>query len=95
MHPSAGAQSEQLLARLVHDLRQPISNIGLSISYLGLVLEPGESRVREQVQLIQEQVDRASDMLTEVAVELGRMRSAQLSESEAAPTAVPEPAVAS
>jgi signal transduction histidine kinase len=48
------------LASLVHDLRQPLSNIALSASYIELLLGPDQARIREQISIIQQQVDRAS-----------------------------------
>ncbi len=64
--------AEDDLAVLVHELRQPLSSIALSASYLKLIMEPGQERVRQQVDCIQEQVDRLSDLLDRAATELRR-----------------------
>lgn len=58
--------SAESLARLAHDLRQPLSNIGLSASYLSILLEPGQDRAHDQIRTIQKQVERASRLLDEI-----------------------------
>jgi signal transduction histidine kinase len=63
------------MARLVHDLSQPLENIGLTASYLTTLVAAGPERVRDQVLAIQRQVDRASRILRDTAGELGRLRS--------------------
>ncbi|MGD0498242.1 MAG: histidine kinase dimerization/phospho-acceptor domain-containing protein [Bryobacteraceae bacterium] len=83
MNLSVILQSEDLLATLVHDLRQPVGNISLTASYLGLLLESGDARARDQVRVIQEQIERAARMLDEAAVELRRLRVTRESQSEA------------
>ncbi len=75
MPSSALTQSEDLMAKLVHDLTQPLGNIGLSASYLNLLVDAGPERVRDQVLAIQQQVERASRMLNDTASELRRLRS--------------------
>ncbi len=72
MDSLAVSPSEKALADLVHDLRQPISNIGLSASYLEMLLGAENERALEQVQNIQEQVERTACMLNEVAADLLR-----------------------
>ncbi|MBZ5581963.1 MAG: hypothetical protein LAQ30_07100 [Acidobacteriia bacterium] len=64
--------SEEDLAALVHDLRQPLSTIGLSASYLEMVLEDATEHAKEQVRSIQHQVDRLSAMLDQTAAQLRR-----------------------
>jgi signal transduction histidine kinase len=60
MNPNGNSHPGDPLASLVHDLRQPLSNIALTVSYIELLLEPGQTRVREQIGMIQQQVERAS-----------------------------------
>jgi signal transduction histidine kinase len=60
MNPNGSSHSGDSLASLVHDLRQPLSNIALSASYIDLLLEPQQTRIREQIGMIQQQVERAS-----------------------------------
>jgi signal transduction histidine kinase len=61
---------------LIHDLRQPLGNIGLCVSYLRLLLESGASveRVQEQLQAIQDQVDRAALLLDDASAKVHRLR---------------------
>jgi signal transduction histidine kinase len=63
MNPNGNSHPGDSLASLVHDLRQPLSNIALAVSYIELLLEPDQTRVREQIGMIQQQVERASDTL--------------------------------
>ena len=65
---------EELLAELMHDLQQPLGNIGLSASYLDLLLGEQDSRVGDQLRAIQQQLERASDLLSSASARLGRMR---------------------
>jgi hypothetical protein len=60
MNPNGNSHSGDSLESLVHDLRQPLSNIALSASYIDLLLEPHQIRIREQLGMIQQQVDRVS-----------------------------------
>ncbi len=60
MDPNGSSHSGDFLASLVHDLRQPLSNIALSASYIDLLVEPHQTRIREQIGMIQQQVERAS-----------------------------------
>ncbi len=72
MDSSSRHFAEDDIAVLVHQLRQPLSSIALSASYLNLILEPAQDRAQRQLELIQEQVDRLSDMLDRTAAELRR-----------------------
>ncbi len=65
--------TEEDLAALVHDLRQPLSTIGLSASYLDMVLGDANERAREQVRSIQHQVDRLSMMLDQTVAQIRRI----------------------
>lgn len=65
---------DHVLEELVHELRQPLSNIGLSASYLGMILGENQGRAQDQVRKIQEQVERAAAILTAVTAELNHTR---------------------
>jgi len=67
-------QPEELLARLVHDLRQPLSTIENSLYLTQLLLNPEQARAREQLRVIEHQVDQAAVLLSEAAAELVRLR---------------------
>lgn len=60
---------------LLHDLRQPLGNIGLCVSYLHLLLESGAGveRVEEQLLAIQQQVDRAAELIDGASAEIHRL----------------------
>ena len=66
--------SQDNVADLVHDLRQPLSNIGFGASYLSVLLGPGNDRAQEQIQAIQRQVDRLDRMLDQTAAALRRLQ---------------------
>ena len=55
--------TEDALAQLLHDLRQPLGNIALSATYLSMILDSADERVQEQIVSIQAQVERLSRML--------------------------------
>jgi signal transduction histidine kinase len=75
MHPPVPEYSSETVARLLHDLRQPITNIGLSLFYLNLLMGDPGGKVREQLGLIERQVERASDLINQAAADLDRSRS--------------------
>lgn len=73
MRPLAPGTQEEIVARLLHDLSQPLSAIGLSAFYLNILLgEPG-GKVGEQIGAISTQADHASRLIGEAAAELRLM----------------------
>ncbi len=66
--------SETALANLIHDLRQPLGNIENSTWCLSSLAGQFDPRVREQIALIERQVQAAEDLLTAAAAELSRVR---------------------
>jgi signal transduction histidine kinase len=66
--------SETALANLIHDLRQPLGNIENSTWCLSSLTGQSDSRVRDQIALIERQVQAAEDLLTAAAAELSRVR---------------------
>jgi len=67
-------EPEELLAALVHDLRQPLSTIENSTFYLDLLLKHPHGPVHDQLHLIEQQVAVAGRMLAEAVSELRRLR---------------------
>ncbi|MBS1858829.1 MAG: hypothetical protein JST11_25890 [Acidobacteria bacterium] len=59
--------SDRLLAGLIHDLRQPLGNIECSAWCLASMTESADPRVREQVHLIERQVEEAARLLAAAA----------------------------
>ena len=70
MHQIALTESEELLADLVHDLRQPLDVIEGSASYLGLLLGGAGTSVHEQLRIIGNQVSLAAQILADAAARL-------------------------
>jgi signal transduction histidine kinase len=88
MHSSA-CDSGHLLKDLVHDLRQPLGTLETSAYYLSLHLENGDPHVREQIAIIQHQVERAAALLNEAVAEWSRLQTECLEESAAPQISTP------
>ena len=67
-------ESEDLLQNVVHDLRQPLSNIEICTFHLTLLLSELDGKAQEQIRAIEQQVGYASRILSEAANALGAMR---------------------
>jgi len=72
MRPLPLTDSDAVLAELVHDLRQPLGTLEYSACYLDLLLGEAQGAVREQLRIIQQQLDLAARLLTEAAARLPR-----------------------
>jgi len=66
---------EKVLADLIHDLRQPLSNIETSAYCLDLSIDPQNVRAQKYLHLIQQQVEQAVSMLSAASAELTHPRS--------------------
>jgi signal transduction histidine kinase len=71
----AASDSEDLIARLAHDLRQPLGTIETSAYCMNLLLGQEHAAAREQLRIIERQVTHALRILNE-AVEATRPRHA-------------------
>ena len=74
MHSYNNSQPEDLLTTLVHDLRQPLDNIGTSAYILTLITNPDQARAHEQFRAIERQVAQATLLLGQLSAELTRQR---------------------
>ena len=63
---------EMLLINLIHDLRQPLGNIEGTTYCLTSLLQSADARIRDQVRLIERQVERAEQILAAASAELAR-----------------------
>jgi signal transduction histidine kinase len=72
---SAYLDHEEILARLIHDLSQPLGAIETSAYVLNLVLDPSDARVHEHVDAIERQAAQAGRLLIEATGELRRLRA--------------------
>jgi len=79
---SPTARHEDLIANLVHDLRQPLGNIETSVYLLNLVTPPDNARVHAQLHAIECQLGDAARLLTEAAAALSRLRAQRVPEAE-------------
>lgn len=64
------SESEELVAALIHDLRQPLEVVSNSAEYLRHMLDGAEGPVETQLRIISQQVERAADLLTCAASQL-------------------------
>jgi signal transduction histidine kinase len=92
MDSLTSTHDEAAISDLLHEFRQPLSIIGLSASYLELVIGPQSARAREQVLTIQRQVENLGVLLHDAAAEVRRLRaqcpeSLPLTNSESLPLA--------
>lgn len=67
-------RAEEILQDLVHDLRQPLSNIDISAYILNRSLPDADPQIREHIQTIGRQVQQACDVLRDAVAEMGRLR---------------------
>ena len=65
MNPAVHMKSKEVLAALVHDLRQPLSTMEYSVSYLQILLGDAPEAVRQQLRVIERQIDLAAGMISE------------------------------
>lgn len=72
MHPAVRTESEKTLAVLVHDLRQPLSTLEYSVSYLQILLGDAPEAVRQQLRVIERQIDLAAGMISDAATAVSR-----------------------
>ena len=72
--PSNFSGVESLLANLIHDLRQPLTNIEGSSFYLASLTRSGDPRVQELARVIERQVEQAEQLLAAASLELSRTR---------------------
>jgi hypothetical protein len=66
---------EDLVATLVHDLRQPLGNIETGVYLLHLLTPPDDARLHAQLHAIECQLGDAARMLTEAAAALRCLRA--------------------
>ncbi len=70
MNRAVLTESEEALAALVHDLRQPLGTLEYSTLYLQMLLGNAPAAVQQQLQVMQEQIERAAGILGEAAARL-------------------------
>ena len=72
MNCSGRADTQEFLADLVHDLRQPLGTLEYSACYLQMLLGESQEAIQQQLRIIQQQIDLATQLLTEAAARLPR-----------------------
>jgi signal transduction histidine kinase len=75
MSSSAASDSEEILARLAHDLRQPLSTIETSAFCINLMLGREQTAVQEQLRIIERQVCHAVRILDEAVAKTRHRRA--------------------
>jgi signal transduction histidine kinase len=72
---------EFLLANLIHDLRQPLSNIESATYHLGSLTGSCEARVKDHMRVIERQVEQAESLLAAAVGEMARLRTQRQGEA--------------
>ena len=72
--PSNLSGIEDLVVNLIHDLRQPLSNLEGCSYYLTSLTQSGDARIQELAQVIERQVENAEQLLAAASLELSRTR---------------------
>ena len=70
MNGSSRADTLDLIAELVHDLRQPLGNLEYSTCCLQILLGESQVAVQQQLRVMQQQIDLAARLLSEAAARL-------------------------
>lgn len=70
MHSSSPSETDEVLAALVHDLRQPLGTLEYSACYLELLLGEAQETVQDQLRIIQQQLDLAARLLTDAVARI-------------------------
>jgi signal transduction histidine kinase len=75
MASSAASDPEELVARLAHDLRQPLGTIESSAYCMNLLLGQEHTAAREQLRIIERQVGHAVRILNQAVAETRHRRA--------------------
>jgi signal transduction histidine kinase len=75
MYPMYSIELKEVVASLVHALRQPLSTIGTSVYYLQMTVSPDLRELREQLARIEQEVENAGRILTDLGQSIERSRS--------------------
>lgn len=86
MNSVPARDAEDLLVRLIHELRQPLSTIENSAYYTRILLRPEHDRAHAQVRIMEQQAERAASLLSAASAELMRLRAQRAEESLAVAT---------
>ena len=84
MASTAASDPEEFLARLVHDLRQPLGTIETSAYCLNFLLGQEHAAAREQLRIIERQVAHAARILNEAAAKTRQRRAPRAKTAAAA-----------
>ena len=79
---STTTRQEDLVASLVHDLRQPLGNIETIVYLLNLLTPPDNRRIHAQLRAIECQLQDATRLLADAAAGVGRPRPQRVCETE-------------
>jgi signal transduction histidine kinase len=71
----AASDPEDLVARLAHDLRQPLGTIETSVFCINLLLDQKHTEVQEQLRIIERQVCHAVRILDQAVEETRQNRA--------------------
>jgi signal transduction histidine kinase len=72
MYPMRSIELKEVIASLVHALRQPLSTIGTSVYYLQMTVSPDLGELRDQLARIEQEVETAGRILTDLGRSMSR-----------------------
>jgi signal transduction histidine kinase len=84
MPACTASDSEELVARLAHDLRQPLGTIETSVFCINLLLGQERAAVQEQLRIIERQVCHAVRILDQAVAETRHRRAPHVKAAAAA-----------
>lgn len=67
MNCAVRTESDEALAALVHDLRQPLGTLEYGVLYLQILLGDAEEAVQQQLRLMQQQIELAAQLANHAA----------------------------
>jgi len=70
MNGSGRTDTQDLMAELVHELRQPLGTLEYSACCLQILLSESHAGVQQQLRVMQQQIDLATRLLSEAAARL-------------------------
>jgi signal transduction histidine kinase len=81
-------KAEIVLQNLIHDLRQPLGNIGMSAYVLSRSHPAVDGPTREHILVVERQIEHASSVMREALAEMQRLRDQSLELTKSATAGV-------
>lgn len=92
MNRSGRGDSSDLMAELVHELRQPLGTLEYSACCLQILLGESQGAVQQQLRVMQQQIELATHLLSEAAARLPHSNLQRVGAAESLDLTKPETA---